>query len=361
MSLRLHLDHLFVEEGGLISFERFMTEALYHPRYGYYSSNVCTVGRRGDFSTAVTLHPAVAEAVARWALRERRETLGLTRFHPWRVIEVGGGDGAMARDFLACLSRTERMLLTYHIVEISDPLQRRQKEVLGGAVRWCRTMEEALNSSGGKALIFSNELVDAFPVVVVRWNNTAGRWEELYLRDLGRQGIDEEWAPIGESRRRELESTAFMEGPDIAPRKHLQRYEVHARYRSWLESWVPHWRKGSLLTIDYGGRLPELSHRRPEGSVRAFFQGVRLQGAEVYDRFGHQDLTADVNFGDLMLWGEWLGLEPVRHQTQREFVLERVSWARDAARVRLDPALEFILSPYGAGDAFKVLWQRRRE
>ncbi|MCX6958973.1 MAG: class I SAM-dependent methyltransferase, partial [Verrucomicrobia bacterium] len=87
------------ECGGAIPFERFMQEALYHPRFGYYSAHIKDVGREGDFSTSATLDEGLGAAIASW-IRLRSRELG------WRdipVIEVGAGNGALARSVLGHL------------------------------------------------------------------------------------------------------------------------------------------------------------------------------------------------------------------------------------------------------------------
>ena len=88
---------------------------------------------------------------------------------------------------------------------------------------------------------------------------------------------------------------------EIAPLADGQRCEVHWSFLSWLKNWEPQWHSGAMLTIDYGDLFPNLYEKRPQGTVRGYFQGVRVQSTEIYDRFGHQDLTADVNFSDLQL------------------------------------------------------------
>ena len=64
-SLREYLPRLFSEAGGAISFERFMSEALYHPAFGYYSANIDAIGgSRGDFSTSATMSPLLGRAIS---------------------------------------------------------------------------------------------------------------------------------------------------------------------------------------------------------------------------------------------------------------------------------------------------------
>ena len=101
-----------------------------------------------------------------------------------------------------------------------------------------------------------------------------------------------------------------------------------------------------MLTIDYGAAAPELYHRRPRGSVRAYFMQQRLEGPAVYENPGRQDLTADVNFSDLQRWAQpWV--ETVRQANQEDFLSPHA-----------DPADARALHPDGAGGAFLVLDQR---
>jgi len=354
------MEDLFLEEDGVLSFERFMEEALYHPRFGYYSSNIVTVGRRGDFSTSATLHDVLAQAVVKWAVREKKESLGAGFGKRWHVIEVGAGDGSLARDFLKHVSLAHRPLLCYHIVETSLPLKDKQRENLPKLqMHWHDSMQEALSACDGKALIISNELVDAFPACVLQWDSGRRSWKELHLRDQGNAGLSEELHALSQDREG-LSSTVL--GPwdaEITALKDGQRCEVHWSYQKWLNEWLPLLEQGSLLTIDYGDVFPQVYHRRPRGTTRGYFQGVRAEGEQIYDRFGHQDLTADVNFSDLREWGESADLTTIDFLTQREFLLRELPRLEDPAIHRQDAALEHIMSPYGAGEAFKVLWQRK--
>jgi SAM-dependent MidA family methyltransferase len=63
-----------------------------------------------------------------------------------------------------------------------------------------------------------------------------------------------------------------------------------------------------MLTIDYGANsAEEIYDRRPGGTMRAYHRQQRIEGGGIYARFGRQDLTSDVNFADLVRWGEALG------------------------------------------------------
>ena len=147
--------------------------------------------------------------------------------------------------------------------------------------------------------------------------------------------------------------------PDEAwPHAPGQRVELHPAYQRWLAEWLPHWKTGRLLTIDYGDTPPGLHYRQPRGTLRAYCHHQRFTGMEVYQRFGQQDITADVNFADLKRWGEASGLVTDHYGTQADF-LRRWLPLRVLRRTEDDPALAFLLDADGAGGAFKVLDQKR--
>ena len=99
-----------------------------------------------------------------------------------------------------------------------------------------------------------------------------------------------------------------------------------------------HWTAEAMLTIDYGS---------PEAGS-AYHRHQRIEGRDIYSRIGRHDLTADVNFADLMSWGETLGWETVSLVTQREF-LERSGVGTD------------LVAGDGVGEAFQVRMQREWE
>lgn len=338
---------LMEAEGGSISVERFMQEALYHPRFGYYARQVRTVGRQGDFSTTATLHPALGVAVAAWA-RHHRATVAAGGC--WHLVELGGGTGELAAGVLKALGWRHRLGLRYHLVEVSAGLRARQQERLGAGGRacWHEEIGTALQAAGGRALIFSNEFVDAFPCVQLAREQPTGEWREVRLT----------W-PAGKEQPQETtaEWTGERSATDaVKPSGGSQRIEMHLTYRKWLATWVDRWRGGRMLTIDYGDTSPALYGRHPLGTLRAYCRHLCFRGPEVYQRFGQQDLTADVNFADLQRWGEELGVTTARYQTQAEF-FERWLGPRQRQALRTDVRFASLIDLEGAGGAFKALEQ----
>ena len=297
-------------DGGM-PFERFMQEALYNPDFGYYTKTIRTVGRAGDFSTLATLGDSLANFIAHWISQ-----------HPIRdIIEIGPGNGALAEKVLKRLGWWRRLGRRYHLVDVDGPLRGEQdKRLRKFRVRRHPGMREALQATAGRALIFSNELPDAFPCRV--FEKTESGWKELWVR-FQHATVEEflKEAPLPDSE-------AFQHPLPLG-----QRVEIHQSYCGWLQSWASEWRSGSLLTIDYGETLPALYHRRPRGTLRGYAHHQTLEGESIYRAPGQIDLTADVNFSDLEAWGKSLGWGTLRHTPLDQLLPADCHWqTREAAK-----------------------------
>lgn len=336
---REFLDRRFAARGGAMPFDEFMELALYDPEHGYYTTGIGDVGGRGgDFATSATLSPGLGRAIAGWMRAE-------IAHHGWRgavdLVEIGGGNGALASAVRRALGWWRRRRLRYRLVEVSPVLRARQQERLGkgGSVFWHGTIGEALAACGGRALIVSNELVDAFPAKWLQWDGA--RWREIGVAYDPARGLGEVFGEEPRGLAWEEFSAMALENPPVG-----QRIEIQPAYRDWLGELAGEWRGGSILTIDYGAATADAIYsRRPGGTMRAYCKHERIEGAGVYARFGKQDLTCDVNFADLAAWGGALGWETAFLEPQARF-FERFGVAEDA------------MGRGGPGDSFLVLSQR---
>jgi SAM-dependent MidA family methyltransferase len=326
-------------EGGRITFERFMELALYHPTHGYYSEHVSAIGRSGDFSTSMTIGDSLVRSVACWVKAEAKQ-LSMPVAH---VIELGGGTGRLASGILRSFMPWQR--IRYQIVEVSKTLRQvQERELRGRHVQWTNSVEAALTTTKEQAILISNEFVDAFPCR--RFQRGAHSWREIFL------------ALEGDLWREEYSENCALPDSSVFALKYeaSQRVETHQSYREWLTNLGPHLRRGAILTIDYGGSPDEIYHRRPNGTMRAYFRHQRIDGMGIYLRPGRQDLTSDVNFVDLKNWGEQLELETVQLVTQAEFIRQ---WAKSKTKEEKF-ADQYIADESGVGQAFKVLHQRKK-
>ena len=156
-----------INSKGIITFAEFMEIALYHPKFGYYNSfDNPKIGADGDFYTSSDVHPFIGKVLAR-EFKTMFEILGTNSFS---IVEMGAGKGTMALDILNEINRYDPDfydIISYIIIEKSCAFRSRQQELLKGyrqKVKWIDSLTELKDTGGFTGSLFSNELVDAFPV-----------------------------------------------------------------------------------------------------------------------------------------------------------------------------------------------------
>ena len=164
---------------GPVSFARFMEQALYHPRHGYYSAGRCAIGRAGDYFTNVSVGSLfgqllAAQFVEMWDALERPGD--------FVIVEQGAHQGEFAGDVLAAMNEKCPELfstLRYRIVEPFPVLRERQSNALSSfqaKVEWRNSLE---NLEPFVGVHFSNELFDALPVhLLVAEDEESDFWQE---------------------------------------------------------------------------------------------------------------------------------------------------------------------------------------
>lgn len=328
-------------------FSSFMRRALFDPERGYYSRNIRTVGSRGDFATAATLSPLLGSAIANWI----RDELSQSRVKS--VIEIGGGDGSLMEAVRRELGWWKRFRLHWHMVETSPVLRDRQQARLGRRVDWHPELPDALDACGGESLIYHNELLDAFPCERLEWDPGSQEWREIWVSD-GKPTTEE----LRSCERRLEDRQAFSalrEWNVATPPPHAkQRIELHATVRQWIADWAPQWKSGAMLTIDYGDVFPELYHRRPQGTMRAYLLQQRIEGPGIYCNPGRQDLTADINFTDYRQWARDLGWTEAGFGPLRQFFQIHTG----NRTIRPNGVDAQLLAPGSAADAFRFAIHR---
>src|SRR5271170_872919 len=116
------VDYIIKEmKGNSLSFSDFMQLSLYAPGLGYYVAGSEKFGAEGDFVTAPMISPLFAATLAQFVTE---------RIHgPIHILELGAGNGLLARGLLEAFALTGREC-TYYILELSPDCQARQREAL---------------------------------------------------------------------------------------------------------------------------------------------------------------------------------------------------------------------------------------
>lgn len=351
-----------IRKDGPISFRDWMAVALYHPTVGYYCrSDRVRWGRAGDYRTSPERSPLFAATFARYFA-------GL--FEPsgspecLTIAEFGAGDGSFAEGVLEALERRFPAVFaaTRYVVDDISPdslAAARGKLVRFGARVEFGGFEQREPIEAG--IVFSNELLDAFPVHRVTMHKN--ELKELYV------GLDEagEFAWItGELSTNRLRDYFELVGGKLIEH---QIAEVNLAIDDWLRRVSAKLHSGFLVTADYGADTAELygPPERRKGTLRAFHR--HQLAPNVLARPGEQDITTNVDWSFVRAVGNELGFETVGFERQDRFLLkaglpeelERLeSDAEDEVRklqLRTD-AREMIL-PNGMAASFQVLTQRK--
>lgn len=344
---------------GPITFERFMAMALYEPGLGYYASAKTDIGQAADFYTSTNLHALFGVMVGEQAV-EMWKALG--RPDSFTLVEQGPGRGLFAKDFLDHIVNAHQELykaLTYCMLELNPFLIERQRTLLSahsGAIRWCSNMDEI---NAGEGVLFSNELVDSFPV---------------HLLEFQEDGIREIYVCEKDGR------LAFQPG-DLSEKEEIGNYfagigfsgftgyrtELNLNAKRWISDASHLFDRGYIITVDYGFNTHDYySPERSTGTLLCYYR--HQTNDEPLLRVGEQDITAHVNFSALAEWGLEAGLRPMGFVSQSSFLLN-MEIDRHIARLHAElpedkylqaaAQVRSLLMPDGVGESHKILIQSK--
>ena len=270
------LDH------GPISFAEYMDLALYGPG-GFYEEP--PVGPTRDFVTSPHVHPVFATLLAE-AIRQLRETLGDP--DPFRLVEVGAGDGTLARQLIEELGEGG---VVYTAVERSAGARDALAAIDGLRV------EESLSDDAH--VVLAHELLDNLAFRRVRMTQH-GPFEVRVGLDE-RAGLVEALGEVDEHMR-EVTATVAVGEESVIPDGADAFVEAVAA--TLLRG------RGYALMIDYG------AVGSPGGSVHGYRAHRALDIS--LDHPGSTDITAGVDFGWIAQRAEACGLVAFPSLTQFE-------------------------------------------
>ena len=273
---------------GPITFAAFMEAALYDPE-GFYAD--LPIGADRDFVTSPHVSPAFGSLLAR-QLAQCWELLG--RPSPFRVVELGAGDGTLARQVLAEAATAPPLAeaMTYATVERSPAARRALAEagILVGA-----SLEDTAH------VVLANELLDNLPFHRLR--RRGGGVVEV-LVDAGPHGFVEVEGPATPEAMGALDRELDPgEERPVSP----AALELVDRIAQTLAP-------GYAFLFDYG-----FGEGEPPGEVHAY-RGHRVSG-DVLSEPGSRDITAAVDLGAIGSRARHAGLEVWGPIPQREALL----------------------------------------
>ena len=166
-----------------------------------------------------------------------------------QLVEWGPGQGGLAKDILVWLRDNSPKAydgLRYCLLEISPTLRGQQQKLLKdlqetGEIVWISDMEEA-NPNGGGVIgcVFSNELIDAFPVHRVKFSQ--GKWKEVYVF-CEQNRLWEKEGPLSQQ-----ELGIYIEKTEF-PWEEGQVLEINLAAQNWLSTVSNAMQQGIVITI----------------------------------------------------------------------------------------------------------------
>lgn len=341
--LRQHL-----EQHGKIPFVDFMQQALYAPRWGYYTQSRAPIGAAGDFITAPELTPLFGYTLATHFSKILRS---LKTPH---MLEFGAGTGRLCIDILTQLEALNALPETYFILEVSGALKTLQQEKiqaeiphLAHRVQWLT----ALPQSPFEGIIVANEVLDAMPVH--RFLKTdEGIFESMI-------GLDENLQLI--------ETFEPCTAPELSAHvtqvltHHVTPFasEANLNLQSWLQAASEILTQGLVLLIDYGFPQHEYYHPdRNKGTLMCHYQHQAHPNPLAHP--GLEDITAHVDFTHVADCALQAGFHVSGYTNQASFLLENglLSLLKDSQNIdniNTQQAIKQLLQPHEMGELFKVM------
>jgi len=362
MSLRALIVERIRDHGPLTTAE-FMDLALYHPTLGYYTRAPRRTGRAGDFYTSVDVGPPFGALLAT-QIDEMYHLLASSGSPVFDLVEVGAGDGQLARDLLDAAESTYPELYAatrLTLVETSAAGRAAHPDTLGHhlARLVCSTAATPDHICG---VILANELLDALPTHAVSMTSEGLR--EIYIDVAEDRFVERPGPPSSPALAEYLARLDITLAPGW-------RGEVNLAAVEWVRTAARRLERGFMILIDYGHTKGELySESHDQGTLTTFHRHLigplgdderQPDGPPWLAHPGERDITAHVDLTSVRAAAEAEGLEVCGLLDQSYFLLglgaleDPVAHGSGVDALRRRLALKTLLVPGGLGSTHKVL------
>jgi len=322
---------------GPMSIDAYMARCLFDPLDGYYSRHAA-LGADGDFLTAPLVSQMFGEMIGVW-IAQTWQALGSPS--PFRLIEVGGGDGTLMSDILRVADSVPglRDAARVTMVELSEPLHTLQKHKVPDA-----TFAASLDGipEDLPVIVVANELLDCLPAR--QFIHTEDGWFErcVGLRD-GALAFGLSPAPEG------------FTPPYAAPIGEI--IEVSPAQARFIEnlSLLIKTATGAALLIDYGRDRPETGD-----TLQALYRHRKYDPLEAP---GKHDLTVWADFPAVAAVARQSGIKASAIVSQGRFLSDLGIAARHAVLAARNPdqaeklqrQYDRLMASDQMGELFKVI------
>ncbi|RLA81739.1 MAG: hypothetical protein DRG78_08770 [Epsilonproteobacteria bacterium] len=327
-------------------FNQYFNDWLYG-KNGYYSTYK-TIGKEGDFFTAVSASQFFGGSIAKKLIKTIESD-----FLPENttIIEIGAHHGYLLADiiqFIFTLKPELLKTLKFAIVEKFDYLQTAQKEYFeqsfGDEINLIH-YDDVKDVKTSSAFIIANEIFDAFSCDLVYTNKD----EELQVSTVVDDII-------------EFKNCTDKRLIDLCEKYKITKGEIALGYEEFASILNKNIDKFEFVTFDYGEKYP-----RNDFSCRIYEKHnvypIFDENIKLNELFGKSDITYDVNFSHLIDSFTSLGIENTLFDTQLKAlvdfgIIELLEILHNNVPediyLRETNKVKTLLEPTGMGDRFKV-------
>ena len=312
-----------IADHGPIAFSEFMEHALYGPD-GFFEHP--PIGAEGHFVTSPHVHPWVFAHCLRGALLETWTALGEP--DPLPVVELGAGDGTLARALLAAFAELPAPRPRYTAVEIAEGARAALRELGVPATAAAEELEPF------EGVVVANELLDNLPFLLAQ-----GRAGDVVEVRIGLEGdrLVEVEAPWTHA----LPEVLALELPDGV------RTAVPIGAFALLAGLAQVVRRGHIVLVDYG------TEAGPTGGAHGYRDHRPTH--DLLSAPGTTDVTSGVDFWMVERVAAAHGLE-VLGRVRQQAALDALGFGRWAETMR---EMQTMLLQTGKGAEATQVWQAR--
>jgi SAM-dependent MidA family methyltransferase len=324
------------------------------------------VGKQGDFITSVSIGSCFGMLLARRLHTFWKESGKNEGFH---IVEPGAHDGSLCADILREIRQLDPDFFQathYHLIEATPALITAQHQNLSTEFSGKFTSHTSLGEIHHlHGALLSNELIDAFPVELIRYENA--QWKQMMVTSTDGKHLSltsetihsPELAQFCQSL--QSYSSSFPEGYTTEYNPGIDAFSCDASRA--LKS-------GLFITIDYGHSAEDLYHPdRTTGTLQTYHNHQKSDNPLIAP--GEIDITTHIDFTRLIASAETHGFRAPTLRTQASYLTDHArAWLLDIENPdtptpsdtpRLLRQFQTLIHPAMLGTKFSVLEMKKEE
>ena len=330
-----------IKKNGSLNVAEFI-EICQFENNGYYLKNN-PIGRDNDFITSPEISQMFGEVLTIFLINFWEKKIK----NNFNLVELGPGKGTLLNDILRTSSINQKFLNSMDLTLIEKNkslIDIQKKNINPKSITWCEEFD--ISNKNIPSIIYSNEFFDCFPV---QQFHKKEKWYEKYVNY---NEVEQNFTLVSQQVEDEkiLKSLEKFEQVKVAEIAR-SRDEYFESVCSFIKK-----HKGVFITIDYGYKNPP-NHF----SLQTIYQHKKTH---LFENIGNQDITAHVNFDELILIANEYNLKVEIFCSQKDFLISCGIQERkmklqknksDEAIKKINAEYDRLVDNSQMGEIFKVL------